>query len=249
MNDDKRKTYGWDENIRTMAYAILLALVFRSLAFEPFHIPSSSMKDTLLIGDYVFVSKYSYGYSRYSFPFGLDLFEGRIGSDARPERGDVVVFRLPSNPKVDFIKRVVGVPGDTVQMIDGVLHLNGLPVDMDRVSNFTDRLEDGTLADLRRYTETLPGGRSHSVLDANPQSEVDNTPVYTVPEGHYFMMGDNRDNSMDSRFSEQVGFVPEENLIGRAEIIFFSIDDRTSIWKIWDWVWAMRTDRLIKDIR
>jgi signal peptidase I len=238
----------WDENIRTIVFAVILALTFRSFAFEPFHIPSSSMKDTLLIGDYIFVSKYSYGYSRYSFPMGLPLFDGRTGS-SRPERGDVAVFRLPSNPNMDFIKRVVGLPNDKIQVSGGVLHINGLPVDLQREKDFTDRLEDGTIAAIRRYTETLPNGKKHRVLDAIQHGVVDDTHVFTVPDGHYFMMGDNRDNSMDSRYTEEVGFVPEENLIGRAEIVFFSVDDRTSIWKIWDWVWALRGDRFFKSIQ
>ena len=245
----KSAKYGWDDNIKTVLWAIALALVFRSLLFEPFHIPSSSMKDTLLIGDYVFVSKYSYGYGKYSFPLGLDLFEGRIGNSARPERGDVVVFRLPANPRIDFIKRVIGLPGDTIQVKGGLLYINGLPVDVKRESDFTDRLEDGTIAAIRRYTETLPNGKKHSILDAVQGGEKDDTLVYTVPEKHYFMMGDNRDNSMDSRYSEEVGFIPEENLIGRAELIFFSVDDRTSIWKIWDWPWALRGNRFFKSIQ
>jgi signal peptidase I len=241
--------HGWDENIRTIIIAIVLALTFRSFAFEPFHIPSGSMKDTLLIGDYIFVSKYSYGYSRYSFPMGMPLFEGRMGTESRPARGDVVVFRLPTNPQIDFIKRVIGLPGDKIQMINGVLHINGLPVKMERAGEFSDRQEDGAIAAIRRYTETLPEGKQHAILDAIQNGEMDNTFVFTVPDKHYFMMGDNRDNSMDSRYALQVGFVPEENLIGRAEMIFFSVDDRTDIWKIWDWVWALRPDRFFKSIQ
>jgi signal peptidase I len=238
----------WDENIRTMFFAVALALIFRSLLFEPFHIPSSSMKDTLLIGDYVFVSKYSYGYSRYSFPMGWPLFEGRTGS-TRPERGDVVVFRQPSNPSVDFIKRVVGLPNDTIQVKGGVLYINGLPVTLTRDGDFTNHLPDGSMTAIRRFIETLPNGRKHGVLDAVQGNEMDDTLIYTVPEKHYFMMGDNRDDSMDSRYLEQVGYVPEENLIGRAELIFFSVDDSTSIWKIWDWPWALRGERFLKRIQ
>ncbi|NET71496.1 MAG: signal peptidase I [Sphaerospermopsis sp. SIO1G2] len=237
----------WDETIRTMLYAIGLALVFRSLLFEPFHIPSGSMKDTLLVGDYIFVSKYAYGYSRYSFPLGLPLFEGRIGADSRPQRGDVAVFRLPSNAKVDYIKRVIGLPGDTVQMRAGRLYLNGALVEHTPLPHFEDQVNGQVTEHIRRYKELLPNGVSHHILDTSSDGWLDNTPLFVVPEGHYFMMGDNRDNSMDSR-TLQVGFIAEEYLIGRAEMVFFSIDERTSIWKIWDWWWAMRSDRLLQSI-
>ncbi len=247
-NKAEKKEHGWDEHIRSMLYAVLLALVFRSFLFEPFHIPSSSMKDGLLIGDYLFVSKYSYGYSRYSFPFGFDVFDGRT-SDDRPERGDVVVFRQPKNPRIDFIKRVVGLPGDMIQVRDGVLYVNSEPVQRERVEDFTETIEGQGIVDIRRYRETLPNGRSYTVLDAVQQGEADNTFTFHVPDKHYFMMGDNRDNSADSRFPAEVGFVPEENLVGRAELIFFSVDDGTPLWKIWEWPWALRTDRFFKTIQ
>ncbi len=244
---EPKKIYSWDENIRTVIIAVLIAVVFRSFFFEPFHIPSSSMKSTLLIGDYVFVSKGAYGYSRYSFPLGLPLFKGRIGGKA-PQRGDVVVFRLPTNPQIDFIKRLIGLPGDTIQVKNGELFLNGVAVERERVDDFTDVLDDGTRMQMRRYRETLPNGVSYNTLDMTQFGDVDNTGVYTVPEGHYFMMGDNRDNSTDSRFLDKVGFVPEENLVGRAQIIFVSFNDQAKFWEIWKWLGNQRTSRFFTTI-
>ncbi len=247
IDGKKDDEHPWDEMFRTLIYAVLLALVFRSLAFEPFHIPSSSMKDTLLIGDYVFVSKYSYGYSRYSFPFGLPLFDGRV-MQSQPERGDIAVFRLPANPRVDFIKRIVGLPGDTIQVKEGVLYLNGAPARRKYVGDFTDTLEDGTIASIRRYRETLPSGRAYDTLDMTQLGDADNTGVYHVPEKHYFVMGDNRDNSQDSRYVDKVGFIPEEHLIGRAEMIFFSISDETGFWEVWNWPTAFRWERFFQPL-
>lgn len=272
-NAETSKEHPWDETFRTLIYAVLLALVFRSFAFEPFHIPSSSMKDTLLIGDYVFVAKYSYGYSRYSFPFGLPLFHGRL-MQRPPERGDIAVFRLPSSPRVDYIKRVVGLPGDRIQVKDGVLYINDVAVPKDpdgdfkekvrvdgdiiylngessaeKVSpDFAEKVGDNANLAIPRFKETLPNGVEYRVLDMTPQGAVDTTGVYTVPPKHYFMMGDNRDNSTDSRFTDQVGFIPEENLIGRADRIFFSMDDSASFWELWKWPSALRWERFFKPL-
>ncbi|TAE83030.1 MAG: signal peptidase I [Alphaproteobacteria bacterium] len=249
-NETKQATQPplWNEYIRTFIYAILLAVVFRSFVFEPFHIPSGSMKETLLVGDYLFVSKYSYGYSRYSFPYGIDWFDGRVLSSARPKRGDIVVFRPTSQPRIDFIKRIVGLPGDKIQVLDGIVYINDLPVSRVRDGDFSDILPDGTIKKIPRYRETLDNGVSYAVLEETTQGLLDDTYVYTVPEKNYFLMGDNRDNSADSREMSMVGFVPEENIVGRAELVLFSIDDRTSMWKIWDWFWALRTERLLKDL-
>jgi signal peptidase I len=211
------------ETTRTVTVAILLAVLFRSFAFEPFHIPSGSMKSNLLIGDYLFVSKYSYGYSRFSFPFGFKLFDGRILSDTRPQRGDVVVFRKPSDLSVDYIKRVVGLPGDTIQVRHSVLYINGQEIPRERLGDYMEFDEQANnWRRFSRYKETLPDGRSYTVLDDVPDGAADNTREFEVPAGHYFMMGDNRDHSADSRYLGEVGYVPEENLVGKAQLILFS---------------------------
>ncbi len=231
---------GLIETIKTIAAAVILAVFFRSFLYEPFHIPSSSMKGNLLIGDYIFVSKMAYGYSRYSFPFGLDLFDGRILFDDRPKRGDVVVFRKPNQPNIDFIKRVIGLPGDMIQVKDGILFINGKEVPRKRVEDFTEYdPETRTMIAIPQYEETLPNGKKYLVLDEEKFGKVDNTPIYKVPAHHYFMMGDNRDNSTDSRYIYEVGFVPEENLVGRAEIIAFSFAGN----------FALRLDRFFVPIK
>jgi signal peptidase I len=238
----------FDDTLRTIIYAILLAVVFRSFFFEPFHIPSGSMRETLLVGDYIFVSKYSYGYSRYSFPYGLPLFEGRVLS-SKPERGDIVVFRPPNNPRMDFIKRIIGLPGDRIQIKNGALFLNGDPVERRHEGEWLFPRPDGSVVQFRRYIETLPNGKTYTTLDLTDSGSKDNTGVYTVPEGHYFMMGDNRDDSEDSRFLNKVGFVPYENIVGRAEVIVFSLDNTAEFWEVWKWPWAFRYDRFFKDIQ
>ncbi len=231
------KKEGWSSSFKTIAIAIICATLVRSFLFEPFHIPSSSMKSSLLIGDYIFVSKFSYGYSKYSFPFGFDLFGGRIGA-SKPKRGDVVVFRLPSNPEINYIKRLMGLPGDKIQVIEGQVFINDKAVDKQYVDDFID--EDGTK--IKRFSETLPEGKKILVLDQSPTLPQDNTGVYIVPEGNYFMMGDNRDNSQDSRFLLAVGFVPDENLVGEAKVIFFSISE--PFWQFWNWPKSIRWSRI-----
>ncbi len=240
------------EMIRSFLFAVLLALVFRSVAYEPFHIPSGSMLSTLYEGDYVFVSKFSYGYSRYSFPFGLKLFEGRL-MERLPERGDVVVFRLPSNPSIDYIKRVIGLPGDTVQMKHDRLYINGQLVEQTRRGEVAVTSIHGDKRAIRRFEEVLPGGHSHIVLDQTPDGNLDDTPAYTVPEGHYFMMGDNRDDSADSRYrlpdgSAPVGFVPFENIVGRADMVLLSFNTSMSLFRPWEWVHAFRSGRWFRII-
>ena len=273
----EKKPNGIIETIKTVVYALLIAGIFRSLFFQPFWIPSGSMKDTLLIGDFLFVNKMSYGYSYASCPsvriprFGIDIdardicgiFDGDnkrlFGSE--PERGDSVVFRHPVNG-TDYIKRLVGLPGDTVQMKKGVLFINGAAVGLKAGGVFEEtydaqgpqgrfpRCENGPVGqggtcEKTRLIETLPGGVEHAVLNID-NSGTDNTGIYNVPEGHYFFMGDNRDNSTDSRVPQQlggVGFVPFENLIGRADRIVFSSAGR-SLFAFWTW----RGDRFFKAI-
>jgi signal peptidase I len=274
----KKKDSAW-ETVKTIFWALVIAMAFRSILFQPFSIPSGSMKPTLLVGDYLFVSKYAYGYSRYSFPFSPDWFDGRIWGEL-PERGDVVVFKHPRKDDcsegpvefvarigsallstagltrpmrdpddcVDYIKRVIGLPGDEIQMIGGVLHINGEAVGMTRAQDFVEPkgaggeigagtacqnepVPPGAPCAIASWRETLPNGREHAILDLR-ETFVDNTPLLKVQEGHVLFMGDNRDNSVDSRFPE-VGQVPLENLIGRAEIV--ALSSAGAFWEIWKW--------------
>ncbi|MBV1886124.1 MAG: signal peptidase I [Parvibaculaceae bacterium] len=228
------------EIIRTVGVALLIALVIRAFFFQPFNIPSGSMKPTLLIGDYLFVSKFSYGYSKHSLPFSPDLFSGRIlASD--PDRGDVVVFKTPQDNRTDFIKRLVGLPGDRVQVLNSVLHINGIPVKRERIEDFIERFPNGNVRRIPQYRETMPNGVSYNTLD-DGLTRVDNTQEFRVPINHYFMMGDNRDHSNDSRLD--VGYVPFENFVGRADVIFFSTDGSAALWEIWNWPTATRWGRI-----
>lgn len=211
----------WWEIIKIVIHAVILAFLVRLFIIQPFNIPSGSMQDNLLIGDYLFVSKYSYGYSKHTFD--MNLFDGRIFA-SEPERGDVAVFKLPRDDSQDYIKRVIGLPNDRIQMIGGILHINGKPIEKRRTGRFVENVNQRPIA---KFEETLPNGVKYFVLDAVPHNDrsfTDNTEEYVVPEGHYFMMGDNRDNSSDSRDPE-VGFVPFENLVGKAQVIFFSKGD------------------------
>lgn len=236
------------DTIRVIIHALILALIVRVFLFQPFNIPSGSMIPTLLIGDYLFVSKYSYGYSRYSFPFGFDLFSGRVWA-SEPKRGDVVVFKLPRDNETDYIKRVIGLPGDKVQMRAGVLYINDAPVEKVKVDDYVVTGPNGRERRFTRFEETLPNGVTYPVLDLVKDSVGDNTDVYEVPIGHFFMMGDNRDNSTDSRFLSEVGFVPFTNLVGKAQIIFFSIDEDSSFWEFWRWPSDVRWDRIFMTVR
>ncbi|HEY3912497.1 MAG TPA: signal peptidase I [Stellaceae bacterium] len=235
------------ETIKTVVYAVLIALVVRTVAYEPFNIPSGSMIPTLLVGDYLFVSKFSYGYSRFSLPFGLPLFSGRIFFHP-PERGDVVVFKLPTDEMTDYIKRVIGLPGDTVQMKQGELYLNGNEVPRKRIEDYLYQEGDGAVIPMQQYIEYLPNGRSHPIIKIGDNGPLDNTQVYHVPPGDYFMMGDNRDNSEDSRVLSAVGYVPAENLIGKAQFIFFSTNGSARLWEFWKWPFAIRYNRLFTGI-
>src|SRR5499427_9901352 len=244
----KRKEGGFAETVRVIIHALIIALVIRTFLFQPFNIPSGSMIPTLLVGDYLFVSKYSYGYSRYSFPFGLNLFPGRIWSK-EPQRGDVVVFKLPRDNETDYIKRVIGLPGDEIQMMHGVLYINRKAVPKVRTDDYVTTDPSGRERHVARYLETLPNGVTYPVLDLVQDGFGDNTDVYKVPEGDFFMMGDNRDNSTDSRFLSEVGFVPFQNLVGKAQIIFFSIDENTSFWEFWHWPTSVRWSRIFQVVR
>lgn len=252
----QRQGSGIGETVRTIVYALLIALVFRTAAFQPFSIPSGSMKPTLLEGDFLFVSKYAYGYSRHSIPFSLPLFEGRLFGRS-PERGDIAVFKLPRDERTDYIKRLVGLPGDRIRLAEGVLHVNGQPVKLEDAGKFEElskkrgairclssrREREGRICIKQLLVETLPEGLEHFVLNADSnQSPSDNTREFVVPEGHYFFLGDNRDNSVDSRFTSGVGFVPFENLVGRAEVIFLSSSG--SAFAPWKWRIDRFFDRL-----
>jgi len=235
------KKESWLEVVKTIVYALLIAGVIRSFLFQPFNIPSGSMEDTLQIGDYLFVSKSTYGFSRYSFPFGLIPFEGRFFVTSQPQRGDIVVFKFPPDNSTDYIKRLIGLPGDRIQMREGVLYINDVAIPKEKTDDYVETIGEET-RNVPRYRETLPNGVSYDVLDRDPQGNLDNTQVFVVPEGHYFMMGDNRDNSADSRVD--VGYVPFENFVGKAQIIFFSTNGSARIWEVWKWPTAIRYGRL-----
>jgi signal peptidase I len=240
IDDQKKETLL--ENAKTIVIAILIALVIRSFLFEPFRIPSGSMYPTLEVGDYLFVSKYTYGYSKHSFPLSMFPFSGRIWS-AEPKRGDIVVFKFPGDNKTDFIKRIIGLPGDTVKVKRGRLYINDQKIDRTEIgeyklSEYVVRPETYT-----EYEETLPEGFKHHILElSDHEPRVDNTRSFVVPEGHYFVMGDNRDRSDDSRVN--VGFVPAENLVGKARILFFSHNDKGVWYKPWTWFDAIRWHKI-----
>jgi len=249
------------EFIHALVVAGFFALLIRTFFFSPFVIPSGSMKPNLLIGDFLFVSKYSYGISKYSFPFAPPLFDGKF-FDHNAERGDVIVFRPVHRPDQDWIKRVVGLPGDSIQMKNGVLYINGKECLLEKQDTpFVDHLEleyrDGAERrvyskegdEIDQYVQTLPNGLKHTIIKKNRFGEgpLDDTPLYAVPEGHYFAMGDNRDGSDDSRNMRALGFVPHERLIGKAQFIFFSTSAQW--WEVWKWLTSIRFNRIFTWIR
>jgi signal peptidase I len=239
----------WGELAKTVIYAGLIAIVIRTFFFQPFNIPSASMEATLLVGDYLFVEKFSYGYSRYTFPFGGwpfgDKMQGRYFAH-EPTRGDVIVFKYPQDNSTDFIKRLIGMPGDTIQMKQGTLYINDKAVPKKRIADYIETI-DGEQHHVPQYEETLPEGKTYKVLDRDPEGALDTTEAFHVPAGHYFMMGDNRDNSDDSRAA--VGYVPAENLEGKAEIRFFSTDGSARVWEIWKWPFAVRYSRILTMVK
>ncbi|MGD0562723.1 MAG: signal peptidase I [Roseiarcus sp.] len=247
------KEEGWWETVKVIVEALIIALVVRTLLFQPFNIPSGSLVPTLLVGDYLFVSKYSYGYSHYSLPGFLDLapasMPGRLFA-SQPKRGDIIVFKLPRDGETDYIKRLIGLPGDKIQMIKDRLYINGQIVEREPLPPYSTTGHFGSSEDVPHYLETLPGGVKHEIIqldgDANPMPYTANTDVYEVPPGNYFFMGDNRDNSSDSRVPPDkggVGYVPFDNLVGRAEVIFFSVDGAPA-WEFWRWPSTVRWNRM-----
>lgn len=234
------------ETLKTVFYAIVIALFIRTFLFEPFKIPSGSMYPTLYVGDYLFVSKYSYGYSKHSLPYSLPLIDNRVMSE-EPEVGDVVVFKLPTDNKTDYIKRVIGKAGDKIQMIGGVLHINGVAVEREQVEDFVFRDRFGNTTRYNQYIETLPNGKKHRILEISDYNEYDDTIEFTVPNNQLFMMGDNRDASDDSRV--HVGFVPMENLVGKARMLFYSFDSNDGKWYFpWTWPKGIRWERIFDKI-
>jgi signal peptidase I len=253
----KKPDEGIWETAKVIIQALAIAFFVRTFFFQPFNIPSSSMYPTLKVGDYLFVSKLSYGYGKYSFNFNFGwgdktwvsccefvTFPGRKVLAEAPERGDVAVFKLPSDTNIDYIKRVIGLPGDRIQMKEGTLFINDVAVKKERIEDYvdpnTEAMERRGLKLVPQFRETLPNGVSYNVLDFGTMG-LDNTDVFVVPDGNYFMMGDNRDNSSDSR--ESVGFVPIENFVGRADILFFSIQKDATLKRIWEWPFKIRWSR------
>ena len=235
------------ETIVVVVQALLIALVFRTFLYQPFSIPTASMQSTLMIGDYFIANKWAWGYGKYSFPLPAPI-SGRFLQFGEPARGDVAVFRNEVSDE-DYIKRVIGLPGDTIQVRGGRLFINDVMVERELLSSTTDTDSSSSSTPVNVYRETLPNGVSHIIQEiSDDQPVVDNTGAYVVPAGHYFMMGDNRDRSQDSRFLNAVGYVPLANFIGKAEARFFSIRDNLPPWQLWEWPANVRFDRMFQGI-
>lgn len=240
------KEEGLFDTFKTIFFAILIAIVIRTFLFEPFKIPSGSMYPTLYVGDYLFVSKYTYGYSKHSFPFSMPLFDNRIWED-KPDRGDVVVFKFPQDNRTDFIKRIIGLPGDKIKLEKGRLYINGKMIEREVIEDFVLRDKFGNAERYRQYVEVLPEGFKHKIIEVSDFENVDDMPEIEIPQNSYFVMGDNRDRSDDSRVN--VGFVPEENLIGKARFLFFSSNEEEAWYKPWVWPKKIRWSRLFNKIQ
>ena len=235
------------ENIKTLLYALVIALFIRSFFFQPFYIPSSSMEPNLLVGDRLFVSKYSYGYSRHSFPFSPKIYNDRI-FEKTPERGDIIVFKTPADNRTDYIKRLIGLPGDTVQIIDGNLLLNNTLIPRNKLEISLNINCGNEILETDVFEETLPNGVKYIAV-YRKEGMMKNSDIFVIPKNHYFFMGDNRDCSKDSRFLSSVGYVSFNNLVGKAQLIFFSNDKKKhSFFKFWKWNKSVRTDRLFKKV-
>jgi|TARA_B110000114_G_scaffold173008_1_gene200256 signal peptidase I len=241
---NKSISFEWfKSNALSLIYAILIAVIIRTFLFQAFFIPSSSMEPTLLVGDRLFVSKFTYGYSKHSFPFSLPLISDRV-LFSEPERGDTIVFKTPENLKIDYIKRLVGLPGDKIQMINGVLNINDIPIIRKKIREESKIINNSQILTASVYKETLPNGVSFETFDMG-NTRADNTRVFNVPNGEYFFMGDNRDNSKDSRF---IGTVPKDNLVGKAQIIFFATEGGSTILEFWKWPFDIQLNRIFKII-
>ncbi|MDC3082780.1 signal peptidase I [Pelagibacteraceae bacterium] len=244
MTKTKKNTFF--TNLKSIFIAIFIALLIRSFIFEPFNIPSGSMKPNLLVGDFIFVSKYSYGFSKHSLPFSLPLIPGKIFPNI-PERGDVVVFKTPENNRTDYIKRVIGLPGDKIEIKNGIIFINGSEVLRKKLNDFIDTDNKSSNKRVRMYNEYF-FNKEINILDITDNGIADNTQLFNVPENHFFVMGDNRDNSQDSRFISTVGFIPYENLVGKAQFIFFSLENARFL-QIWKWPNSIRYERIFQKIQ
>ena len=242
----KSKKNSFFGNLKSILIAIFIALLIRSFIFEPFNIPSGSMKPNLLVGDFIFVSKYSYGFSKHSLPFSLPLIPGKIFSKS-PERGDVVVFKTPENNRTDYIKRVIGLPGDKIEIKNGIIFINGSEILRKKLNDFIDSDNNTSNTRVRMYKEYF-FNKEMNILDITDNGIADNTQQFNVPEDHFFVMGDNRDNSQDSRFISTVGFIPYKNLVGKAQFIFFSLENARFL-QIWKWPNSIRYERIFQKIQ